>query len=115
MKAFDLRLLEVERILDELRLVKPAAKSQDVIPLVKDVTSILGSWKAYSSRMRLRGDRTIAIATGVPFRFITKDRDQQHVETDLIGRFRTRDDELFSEWGITANATTGGDYTATDC
>jgi hypothetical protein len=94
----DQRLLEFERILDDLRLAEPSSEHHGMVPSVVDATSILGSWKAHASRFRLRGDGTIDIETDAPFRFTTKQGGQHYAGTKLLGRFRARDDLLFIEW-----------------
>ena len=92
------RLVELERVVDDLRLVEPAAKPQHVRSPVSDAASILGSWKGHASRLRLRGDGTVAIVTDEPFRFTTKHGDQRRDGHGVTGRYAARDDLMFIEW-----------------
>lgn len=94
----DQRIVEYERILEQLELVKPKANDRSLTLTVRAAASILGSWKANASRLRLFADGTVVMAPDQPFLFTTKDSDQPRKGSAVSGRFRAQDDLLFIEW-----------------
>ena len=90
-------LPEIERILASLRMKPPQMDSGQPVFDVLDARPILGSWKAFQSRLRLKGNGIITIATDQPFEFASEQK-TIHSGREISGRFTARDDLLFIVW-----------------
>ena len=94
---------QFERILAGLELHAPVvAANVNVIPPIQDARQIIGSWKAYRSRLRLHADGRIMIE---PDRVKRSSRpisvvdDVSNLKDEPIeGQFEAKDDVLFVRW-----------------
>jgi hypothetical protein len=76
-----------------IKLEQPVLPSRDVHPSIGDAALLVGSWKSYRSRMRLREDGRITIVPDSVNLLTTPDSPQL-----LSGNFQAQGDLLFVTW-----------------
>lgn len=90
---FDARSAMWAGLWKSIRLEAPKAKAEPVAQTTRDAAAVVGSWKSYRSRMRLRGNGTIEIVPDSVNLLIDPNSPQL-----LRGTYQARGDLLYVTW-----------------
>ena len=78
---------------DSIHLEAPSIPEASVVPEARDAATLVGSWKSYRGRMRLRADGTIEIVPDSVNLLVDPNSSRL-----LRGRYEARGDLLFVTW-----------------
>jgi len=92
-----LRKEQFESTISTIVLKKPQDDGDVVVDSVSDAKPVIGSWKAFRSRLRLYGDGRIVIRPDRPSKIVPQ-RIDKAADGILTGRYEARGDLIFVRW-----------------
>ncbi len=88
---------QFQSIVASMKLNAPSIKTEVQDPAVTDARPLIGSWKAFQSRLRLSGDGRVSIVTDQPFT-LTAEAGERQQASEITGHFRAEKDVLWITW-----------------
>ena len=96
-QSFKRRLVDFRQTLVELKIAKKNRKPVTLTPAISAAGGILGSWKAFRSRLRIDSNGRIDIITDRPIRLTRFDGKKRRPKR-LQGQFRAKGDLVYVTW-----------------